>query len=92
MATIVLTLESICAGGGHAHISATVNGVNKGEWGLWAEDVLADISDKEIERFMKLIIPAHKIGKTKAQKRPKREPGGEFSIPILGEIWDPVDT
>jgi hypothetical protein len=25
-------------------------------------------------------------------EEPKREPGGEFSIPIPGEIWLPLDT
>lgn len=80
MATVVITLNSVCGGGGHANISVTVNGVDKGDFVVWADDILSDITDDEIETFLKLVVRAHKIGKTKAQVRSNLQAGLTVAI------------
>jgi hypothetical protein len=80
MATILLKLEHVCAGGGHATISVALNGTPKGEWELWADDVLADVTDEEIEALMKLLIRAHKVGRTKAEVRTDLQAGLTITV------------
>jgi hypothetical protein len=75
MATVLLKLEHVCAGGGHVTISLALNGTPKGEWELWADDLLADITDEEVEAFAKLLIRAHKVGRTKAEVRTDLQTG-----------------
>lgn len=75
MATVTIRSESFCAGGGHATLSLAVNGSPRGQWTLLAEDVLDDITDEEVEAFLKLLIRAHKVGRTKAQVRADLQAG-----------------
>lgn len=67
MATLVLTTVSTCAGGQHVVLSATINGVDKGNQNVVADDVLAAFDDEEIAAFIKGVIRLHKLGKTNAQ-------------------------
>jgi hypothetical protein len=52
-----------------------VNGNAKGVYELWADNVLEDISGEEVEAFMKLLIRAYKVGRTKAQVRAALQAG-----------------
>ncbi len=67
MATIVITALSQCGGGGHANIRTTVNGVERALFSTSMDEVLAAVSDAEVETATRLLIRAHAIGKTKAQ-------------------------
>lgn len=69
MATIVLTLASVCAGGGHANISVTVNGVNKGSFAVATDDVLSPLPDADVPIVLAALVKLRMIGRTKAQVR-----------------------
>ncbi len=67
MATIGITALSQCAGGGHATIRVTVNGVERALFDTSVDEVLASIDEQEVALAARLLIRAHAIGKTKAQ-------------------------
>jgi len=69
MATVLLTLESVCAGGGHAQINVKVNGNDKGTFAVWADDVLSQLPDEDIPLVLAALIKLRTIGRTKAQVR-----------------------
>jgi hypothetical protein len=69
MATVVLTLESVCAGGGHANISVTVNGVARGTFAVLADDVLSPLADEDVPIVLAALLKLGMIGRTKAQMR-----------------------
>jgi hypothetical protein len=75
MATVTLTLESICAGGAHAHISVVVNGVNKGEFAVDGNAIMEPLPDDGVESAIAAIMKLYRIGKTKAQVRAALEAG-----------------
>ena len=75
MATVLLTIESVCAGGGHANINVKVNGNDKGTFGLYADDVLAPLPDAEVQSVLAALIKLRMIGRTKAQVRSDLQAG-----------------
>lgn len=75
MATVVITLESVCAGGGHANISVSVNGVNKGTFPVLADDVLSPLPDADVPTVLAALVKLRMIGRTKAQVRSDLQAG-----------------
>lgn len=69
MATVLLTLESVCAGGGHAQINVKVNGNDKGAFPVFADDVLTQLPDEDVPIILAALIKLRMIGRTKAQVR-----------------------
>lgn len=67
MATIVISLQSVCDGGGHVTLGATLNGANAGQYSYDMDDLIDPITDDDRRMFIKLAARLHKIGKTKAQ-------------------------
>jgi hypothetical protein len=79
MATVIITLESACAGGEHAHMSVLVNGVDKGEYAVLASEILEPLTDVEISTTIAGLIKLGMIGRTKAQMRAVLQAGYEVT-------------
>ena len=75
MATVRLTLESVCAGGGHAQIRAAVNGIDKGVFPVLADDILAPLPDEDVSIVLAALIKLRMIGRTKVQVRNELQAG-----------------
>lgn len=65
MTTVVVTMTSLCSGGGHARIGVT--GAKTATYNV-STDILSDpISDEDAEAFVKIIGKMAKSGRTNAQ-------------------------
>jgi len=75
MASVTIQLVSVCPGGGHVILNANVNGVDKGNFNVTAEEILAPFPDEDVERFIAALIKLRLIGRTKAQVRADLQAG-----------------
>ena len=66
MTTIVITLNSICAGGNHLTFGASVNGGAQSSVVVDADGVFTAMTNDEKAAFIKGVIKLYKIGRTVA--------------------------
>lgn len=80
MTTVLLKLESICAGGEHATISLTVNSALQGTYAYSVTDVLGAVTEDEKEIFVRLLTKVYKLGKSMAAAKAGLEAGVTVSV------------
>lgn len=69
MPAVTFTLISVCAGGGHADVDATINGATR-RLHLNVDDIrrgLGTYSDEELTTAASIILNVHVSGKTRNQ-------------------------
>lgn len=67
MASVTITLDRVCAGGGHLHLS-TSGAINR-ELVMDTGEVLADSSPEDLEAVIRSIVRLARQGRTLAQVR-----------------------
>lgn len=78
MATIEIALVSICAGGGHVQVTASLNGGAARPIAVDADQIRAPLNTLTAEQQQSLltgILQIHMMGKTRAQMRTEMESG-----------------
>lgn len=73
--TIVIGRESICAGGGHVHISASVDGGAVAFFRFNTVDLLTTPSPDQLEQALGVLLAFHFRGRTKAQANAELQAG-----------------
>lgn len=80
MATVQVSLNQICAGGGHVHFNFAVNGGSPRSLILDTDDILAPIAEDDIKSAALVILKLRMRGKTRQQARSDLEAG--FTVTI----------
>jgi DNA-nicking Smr family endonuclease len=80
MATAVnITLQSVCAGQNHLHMSVTVGNTTR-EYTFEADEVLAPITEEMIRGTIVTVLRLHLRGMTRLQARNTLQAGVNLSI------------
>lgn len=69
MATAVISLNSICAGGGHVHLNLQVNGGQTRVLQFDADEIRRNFTLEEIETAAIVLARFHCMGMTRAEAR-----------------------
>ena len=65
--TIIVGLDGACSGGGHAQISASVEGGATAHFVYGTDELLASITAEEVQDALRVLLRWHFRGKTRAQ-------------------------
>ena len=69
MATLAITLQGVCGGGGHLDIGVSVNAGSTRTIHVTADEIRSALDDEGREQMVASILKLYSIGKTKAQTR-----------------------
>lgn len=69
MATVTITLDSVCSGQGHVHLDTQVNAGAVTEYMFHIDELLTGFTEEERRDVLRGILKLHAIGKTRAQMR-----------------------
>jgi len=73
--TVGITLDGVCAGQNHAHISVAVNGGAARQLTVEADDLMAPVTLEEGKEALMTILRYHFRGRTKLQIKNELEAG-----------------
>lgn len=78
MASVTITLNNVCPGGGHGTL--TVTGAMNESYNVDVEEIRSALDDETKRDFIMKLVRVHAIGKTKAQLRASLLAGLSVSI------------
>lgn len=73
--SVAVTLESVCAGQGHAHLSVSVDGGAARPVTVEVDEVLGGLDWTDAKAALVMILRLHFRGRTKAQARAEFQAG-----------------
>lgn len=73
--SIVVSLDSVCAGGSHLALGIAVDGAAARHFTFDADDVRSPIAADDLQDAIRVILRAHFKGKTRAQARTELQSG-----------------
>lgn len=75
MATATITLQSICAGGGHVTLGVQVNGGQVRQFHFDSDEIREQIGVERLRDALLVLVRLHCMGMTRAQVRNELQAG-----------------
>lgn len=73
--TVSITLDGVCAGQNHAHLSVSIDGGNARQFTIEADEVLGGLDWTNARELLLTVLKLHFRGRTKLQIRNELQAG-----------------